>query len=104
MREALGAHASADGVRFAVLSRHAHAVWLCLCEDAEETQVAMVRDGDVWRAEVPGGEPGMCYGYRVDGPAELHFDASKLLVDPYATELDRAFVFDQRPSGTPASA
>jgi len=96
MSESLGAHATGDGVRFAVLSRGASAVWLCISEDGEETRAAMARDGDIWRAEVPGGEAGMRYGFRADGPPELHFDPSKLLVDPYAVEIDRPFTYDER--------
>ena len=96
MSEALGGHATADGVRVAVLSRHAEAVWLCVAGDGGETRIAMARDGDIWRAEVPGGGPGLRYGLRADGPAQLHFDAAKLLVDPYAIELDRPFAHDER--------
>jgi len=92
----LGAHVTANGVQFAIRSAHASAVWLCICEEDEETRVAMTRDGDIWHAEVPGGEAGLRYGYRAEGPAGLHFDPSKLLVDPHAVELDRPFLHDDR--------
>ncbi len=40
-------------------------------------------------------KPGQKYGYRSDGPWEPHaghrFDICKLLVDPYATVIDRPF-------------
>jgi glycogen operon protein len=55
--------------------------------------VAMERDGDVWRAVVPGGVPGGAdlYGVRADGPwapADGHrFDPSKVLLDPYAQRV-----------------
>jgi glycogen operon protein len=94
--ERLGAQVTAEGISVAVLSRSASAVWLCVCEDGEETRVPMVRDGDIWRADIPGGEPGLRYGFRADGPRELHFDATKLLVDPHAVEIDRPFVHDER--------
>ena len=43
---------------------------------------------------------GARYGLRADGPwapeRGLWFDPEKLLVDPYAVELDRRFVYDDR--------
>ncbi len=60
----------------------------------------MTRDGEVFRLEVPNIEPGQRYGLRAAGawmPEHgMMFDEAKLLVDPYAIELDRAFVFDPR--------
>ena len=52
--------------------------------------------GDGWhRGFAPGLTEGARYGLRVDGPfdpARGHrFDAAKLLVDPYAAEIDRPF-------------
>ena len=50
----------------------------------------------LFTATVPGG-PGTRYGLRADGPfapEQGHrFDPSKLLVDPYATRLDRPFAY-----------
>ena len=44
--------------------------------------------------------PGARYGLRADGPYApergLWFDPAKLLVDPYAVALDRAFAFNPR--------
>ena len=52
--------------------------------------------GGIFTATVPGG-PGTRYGLRADGPfapEQGHrFDPSKLLVDPYATRLDRPFAY-----------
>lgn len=60
----------------------------------------MRRDGDDWLAELAGDHSGAYYGYRADGewaPERGHwFDPAKLLVDPYAIELDRRFVQDPR--------
>lgn len=60
----------------------------------------MQRVGDWFRLEVPGVKAGQRYGYRAEGRYDpdqgFWFDASKLLVDPYATELDRPFRHDQR--------
>jgi glycogen debranching enzyme len=55
----------------------------------------MRRIGCDWHATLDGEQPGICYGYRAEGewaPSQgLWFDSSKLLVDPYAVELDRRF-------------
>lgn len=79
---------------FRVRSPEAVAVWLCLFDDDDrETQVPLARDGDDWTATIPAAG-GTRYGYRADGPPP--FDPSKLLVDPYATHLDRPFAYDPR--------
>lgn len=89
----LGAHVERHGTSFAVRAPTATAVWLCLFDDEVEHRVAMMRDGAVWRVDAGVGE-GVRYGYRVDGPPP--HDVSKLLVDPYATTLDRSFAYDPR--------
>ncbi len=57
--------------------------------------VADARDGDLHQAFVAGIGPGSRYGLRADGVYSpdhgLWFDPAKLLVDPYAGELDRPF-------------
>ena len=90
----LGAEVLADATSFAVLSRHASQVWLCLFDGDRETRHAMARDGEVWRLTVPGVGAGRRYGYRADGDAARWFDPAKLLVDPHAVELDRPFAHD----------
>lgn len=87
---ALGAHADAAGTRFAVRAPDAGAVTLCLLDGDAERHVPMTRAGELWRMEVAGIGPGQRYGYRTDG------DPAKLLVDPYAVELDRPFAYDPR--------
>lgn len=75
-------------------------MWLCLFDGSAETRTAMRRDGDDWLAGIPGNLAGQRYGYRAEGDwapeRGLWFDTAKLLVDPYAVELDRRFV--QHPS------
>ena len=60
----------------------------------------MRREGEVWIADRPENLTGACYGYRAEGEWTpdhgLWFDPAKLLVDPYAVELDRRFVQDPR--------
>lgn len=79
----------------AVRAPRAEAVSLCLFDGEAETRVAMTRSGDDWAADAP--PPGTRYGLRAQGewaPEHgLWFDSSKLLVDPRAVELNRAFQF-----------
>ncbi|WP_160009214.1 glycogen debranching protein GlgX [Rhizobium sp. 18055] len=89
------------GVDFAVWSHHAGQIELCLfdADDREFTRLAMTRGDDhVHRLFVDGLREGARYGYRADGiyapDNGLWFDPSKLLVDPYARELDRPFQYD----------
>ena len=94
-----GIHFDATGVAFSVVSHHASALWLCLFDEtgnAETSRIEMRRaHGGQFSTHVGGLKPGQKYGYRADGPWEPHighrFDISKLLVDPYATMIDRAF-------------
>jgi glycogen debranching enzyme GlgX len=86
-------------VNFAVVSRHATAIDVCLYEEAGEQELYRFRLphrlGDVHYGFIAGVGPGTRYGLRADGPWDEarghYFDTSKLLVDPYATELDRPF-------------
>jgi isoamylase len=92
----LGATATADGVDFAVFSRHATEVTLLLydrpdaAEPARQIDLdrAVHRTGDYWHVSVGDLGPGQVYGYRVAGPhghkAGHRFDRQKVLLDPYA--------------------
>lgn len=96
----LGASVSKGRTRFAVRSPRAEGMCLCLFEHERERQVPMHRQGDIWLADLPEDLTGAHYGYRASGewaPEKgLWFDHTKLLVDPYAVELDRRFT--QHPS------
>ncbi len=102
MTQKPGASVTGSETGFAVRAPLASQVWLCLFDAKEgEQRLPMQRGGDgVWHLTVPGNLAGARYGYRADGEwAPWHgrwFDAAKLLVDPYAIELDRRFV--QHPS------
>lgn len=99
MNQPLGANATPDGIRFAVRSRDADAIDLCLFSDSDggdpERRIAMHRDGDLFCVTVPNIADGQRYGLRADGPwmpdRGLRFDPAKLLVDPYAVEFDQRF-------------
>ncbi len=95
----LGAHPRAEGVNFAIFSRHATGVRLDLfanVEDARPTRsivldAARNKTGDIWHVWLAGIAPGQLYGFRIAGPYAPHeghrFNPNKLLVDPYATAI-----------------
>lgn len=98
----LGATPDAGGTNFALFSAHAEKVELCLFNEDGTREIARLslpaRSGDVWHGHVPRVAPGQRYGYRVYGPYDPkrghRFNPNKLLIDPYARELDRSFVLD----------
>lgn len=97
----LGARLTDNGVEFGVASRHAERVFVCLfdCDDRETARIELERrDADTYAGFVPSIGVGQRYGLRTDGPWEPEaghrFDPDKLLVDPYATRLDRPFAYD----------
>ncbi|CAI7849088.1 unnamed protein product, partial [Closterium sp. NIES-53] len=89
-------------VNFALFSKHATAVTLCLFLSGKQgsppdLEIALdpssQRTGDIWHASVENVPLcGMLYAYKVDGPkgwGEGHrFDPSLLLLDPYAPLVD----------------
>ncbi|HKY82903.1 MAG TPA: glycogen debranching protein GlgX [Sphingobium sp.] len=87
-----------DGARFRVRAPDATQLWLCLFDGNRETRLPMMRDGECWAIDAAGVGEGARYGLRADGPYDpeqgLWFDPDKLLLDPYAAEVDRAFVYD----------
>jgi glycogen operon protein len=91
----LGARPVPDGTQFAVRARDAVKVELCLFEGEREQRVAMTRLDDIHVATVAAAKPGQRYGYRAEGPWRPEqgqlFDAAKLLLDPYATQIDQRF-------------
>jgi len=98
----LGANLRDGGVNFALFSRHATAVELCLFDAAtgvEQERLALPgHDDEVWHGFLPGVGAGLHYGYRVHGPWEPmsghRFNANKLLIDPYARELAGRLTWD----------
>ncbi|WP_416463913.1 glycogen debranching protein GlgX [Sphingomonas sp. VDB2] len=95
-----GVSVEPSGTRFCVWSPDATQLWLCLFDGADrETRLPMLRDADgCWHVEAAGVGAGARYGLRADGPydpgAGLWFDPDKLLLDPYALAIDRAFRYD----------
>ncbi len=101
--EPLGTSLVEGGVNIAVFTRFATRIFVCIFDDTDR-EIARVelkrRQGDVHFGVVGGVGAGVRYGLRADGPYEpekgFYFDPDKLLVDPYARRIDRAFVHEQR--------
>jgi len=84
-----GAYPEGGATRFAVQA--AAPVTLCLFDaEGHERRIAMTAQDGLWTAGVAGARIGQLYGYRTAA------DPAKLLVDPYATALDRPFRYDPR--------
>ena len=84
-----------SGVNFAIYSRHAEAIELCLFEEHGAQETARIRlpahsDG-VWHGFVRGLQAGQLYGLRAHGPYQpahgQRFNPAKLLLDPFARAL-----------------
>ncbi len=92
----MGASVDEDGVNFAVFSANATRIEVCLFSDDGRVELARIalpdRDGDIWHGHIAGLRPGTRYGLRAHGPydpARGHrFNANKLLLDPYARQID----------------
>jgi glycogen operon protein len=99
--ELLGSTPLADGTNFAIYSSVAERVELCFF-DAERNQTRSSFlpecDDGVWHGFVAGCGVGQRYGYRVHGPWNpeqgQRCNPAKLLLDPYAREIDGEFVWD----------
>jgi glycogen operon protein len=92
----LGATWDGEGTNFALFSRHATAVELCLFDAdgdpaSEDRLEICARTNFVWHAYCPDVRPPQRYGYRVHGPwapeAGHRFNPAKLLIDPYAEAI-----------------
>ena len=89
------------GVNVAVASAHATRIFFCHFDVHGKRELHRIeltqRDGHVHYGFISGIKPGAHYGLRADGPWQpqdgLRFDSNKLLVDPYATQLDRPYAF-----------
>lgn len=100
----LGVTLTSDGADFAVWSENAEKLQLCLFDQHGEREVERLPmqrgDDHVHRLPVHKVRKGTRYGYRAFGTHDpdrgLWLDPSKLLLDPYATEIDRPFVYDPR--------
>jgi glycogen operon protein len=99
----LGATWDGRGVNFAIYSKNATRVELCLFDAAngasETVRITMPEQThETWHVYIPHLTPGQLYGYRVYGPYApergLRFNPYKLLVDPYAKALAGELIAD----------
>ncbi len=110
--EPLGVTHDGEGVNVAVVSAAATAVDFCLFDETGNHEIERIRlperTGDVFHGRIEGLAAESRYGLRVHGPwapeKGHRFNPAKLLVDPYATRLDRPFrldpsIFDKRAGG-----
>lgn len=92
----LGAHWDGSGVNFALFSANATRVELCLFDRSGRRELERIAlpeyTDEVWHGYFPDVRPGQFYGYRVHGPYEPQaghrFNPNKLLLDPYALQLN----------------
>ena len=73
---------------------------MCIFDPHGNREIArhdLTRTGGTWATTIPGLTEGARYGFRAEGPwapeAGHRFDPQKILVDPYAVEIDRPFAF-----------
>ncbi len=101
-QNARGAIAHDGGVQFCAWSSCAERIWVCLFDESgnrETARIEMTRAGHgVFQASVEGIGPGARYGLRTDGRYDpengFWHDPDKLLMDPYAVEIDRHYRVD----------
>jgi isoamylase len=92
----LGATHDGRGTNFSVFSSSAEAMTLCLFDDAgREERIALTElDAHCWHTYLPDVGPGTRYGFRAHGrwaPEDgLWHNDSKLLLDPYARQIEGA--------------
>jgi glycogen debranching enzyme len=95
----LGVTLKKGGANFAVWSARAETITVCIFDPSSKTELfrspLTSREGDVHFGFISDVEPGMLYGLRASGmwspERNLVFDDSKLLLDPYANEIEHAF-------------
>ena len=85
------------GADVSLFYRNGTAAWICTFAGSKETRAPLKKSGDVFSGFAKGMKAGDPYGFRVAGPwaPELghRFDESKLLIDPYATQLSAPFAY-----------
>ena len=99
----LGANFDGKGTNFALFSANATKVELCLFDPVTETELQRIElteyTDEVWHIYLPSVAAGSLYGYRVYGPYEPHlghrFNPAKLLLDPYAKQLNKSFSWSE---------
>ncbi|TVP47011.1 MAG: glycogen debranching enzyme GlgX [Mongoliibacter sp.] len=100
----IGPSLTRKGVNFCIFSKHATLVELLIFESTNDLFPTEIYSLDpntnktyhYWHIFLEGAYEGLIYGYRIHGPYEPHkghrFDASKVILDPYA----KAIVFPKK--------
>ncbi len=95
----IGATLVPGGANFCLFSRSAAGIELLLFDEVDDARPSRVipidplanRTYHYWHVFVPGVQASQIYGFRAFGPFQpdrgLRFDASKLLLDPYARAI-----------------
>ena len=91
----LGSVYDGKGVNFALFSKNAEKVELCLFDEFGVKEVGRIailsNDNNIWHIYIENLQPGQVYGYRVYGPYKpqegKRFNPNKLLLDPYAKKV-----------------
>jgi glycogen operon protein len=95
----LGPAWDGNGTNFSLFSENAERVELCLFDGEHEERIEVhERTAFNWHCYLPGVGPGTRYGYRVHGGYHPdkgpRFNASKLLIDPYAKAINGGVDWD----------
>ncbi len=98
----LGATWDGAGTNFALFSAHAEKVELCLFDADGKRELERIPlpeyTHEIWHGYLPDVRAGQLYGYRVYGPYEPEqghrFNHHKLLLDPYAKNLQGSLRWD----------
>lgn len=97
----LGVSYSADGsINFALFSRNAKNVILCLFDDSSKEEPALEidldpyvnRSGDIWHASLGSDMNFVSYGYRCRNDAQNKSPFSSVLLDPYSKVIGENFL------------
>lgn len=97
--EPMGAHATSDGVNFAVFSQNAENIELCIFDETGTHELARHflhgPHDHVFHGFLSQAKAGLIYGLRAYGPFDPNqghrFNSHKLLLDPWAREIVGAF-------------
>ncbi|WP_217573829.1 glycogen debranching protein GlgX [Mesorhizobium sp. GbtcB19] len=100
----LGATVTSEGIRFAAWSSSARRLWVSLFDGTgsrETDRLELKPEGEGVHALLVSGLASEArYGFRADGDyapeSGLWFDPNKLLIDPYAVEIDRPYQYHWR--------
>lgn len=99
----LGATWDGSGVNFALYSKNAQYVYLCLFDNNYNESLCIPiknRTYYIWHCYIEGIRPGQLYGYRVGGPYDpekgQRFNPSKVLLDPYTLAIGKDLIWSRK--------